>query len=369
MPALPPIYFERLLEDSPDIIVAVDRHGAIVFFNDGARTALGYLPEEVLGKHVRMFYPSEDDARAVMRAMRDPSTDSPGKVRNFQTTFVTRSGERLNVAISGSLIHDEHGNEIGSIGFAKDLAEIQRQDQLTTLGEIAIGVAHEINNPLFAVLNNVSLIGADMRRMQDDTLYDVQAERLDSIESSVGKIQSAVNRLAEMADGGTYGTREYLPGAQMADLSTPAAATPAPRPAAPAREATDVVKAGPLAGLRVLVADDDLAVCQSVGEILRGAGSEVTTTASGREAEVELTRGSYDLVLSDVVMPDVDGYDLYMHVREHYPEVPVVLMTAFFYDRDHIIKRAKVAGLDGVLFKKPIDPERLIDTVRERCGR
>ncbi|MBY0277625.1 response regulator [Candidatus Binatia bacterium] len=365
MSALPPIYFERLLEDSPDIIVAVDKHGAIVFFNDGARTALGYLPEEVLGKHVRMFYPSEADARAVMTAMRDDAIDSPGKVRNFKTTFVTRSGNRLNVAISGALIHDEHGNQIGSIGFAKDLAEIQRQDQLTTLGEIAIGVAHEINNPLFAVLNNVSLIGADMRRMQDDSLYDVQAERLDSIESSVNKIQRAVNRLAEMADGGTYGTREYLPGAQMTDLRSTGPETPtAPRVSTRPSMAGD----GPLSGLRVLVADDDLAVCHSVAEILRGAGAAVNTVASGREAEVELTHAPYDLVLSDVVMPDVDGYDLYMHVREHYPAIPVVLMTAFFYDRDHIIKRAKVAGLDGVIFKKPVDAERLIDTVRERCG-
>jgi PAS domain S-box-containing protein len=369
MSALPPIYFERLLEDSPDIIVAVDKHGAIVFFNDGARTALGYLPEEVLGKHVRMFYPSEEDARAVMRAMRDPNVDSPGKVRNFQTTFVTRSGERLNVAISGALIHDEQGNEIGSIGFAKDLAEIQRHDQLTTLGEIAVGVAHEINNPLFAVLNNVSLIGADMRRMGDDALYDVQAERLDSIESSVNKIQRAVNRLAEMADDGTYGTREYLPGTQMADLSS-ASDQPATRPpGALPRSSAAAPGDGPLSGLRVLVADDDLAVCHSVSEILRGAGCDVTMVASGREAEDELARAPYDLVLSDVVMPDVDGYDLYMHVREKYPSIPVVLMTAFFYDRDHIIKRAKVAGLDGVLFKKPVDPERLIATVRERCGR
>jgi PAS domain S-box-containing protein len=373
MPALPPIYFERLLEDSPDIIVAVDRHGAIVFFNDGARTALGYLPEEVLGKHVSIFYPSQEDARAVMRAMRDPAVDSPGKVRNFQTTFVTRSGQWLNVAISGALIHDQQGQEIGSIGFAKDLAEIQRHEQLTTLGEIAIGVAHEINNPLFAVLNNVSLIGADLRRMQDDPLYDVQTERLDSIESSVGKIQSAVNRLAEMADGGTYGTREYLPGAQMADLrSQPdeaddAAATSSARSAL--CQSSDGVSPGPLAGLRVLVADDDLAVCHSVSEILRGAGSDVTMVASGLEAEVALLHDTYDLVLSDVVMPDVDGYDLYMHVREKYPQLPVVLMTAFFYDRDHIIKRAKVAGLDGVIFKKPVDPERLIATVRERCGR
>jgi PAS domain S-box-containing protein len=366
MPALPPIYFERLLEDSPDIIVAVDRHGEIVFYNDGARTALGYLPEEVLGKHVSIFYPTLEDAKAVMRAMRDDTIDSPGKVRNFKTTFVTRSGERINVAISGALIHDEQGNEIGSIGFAKDLAEIQRHDQLTTLGEIAVGVAHEINNPLFAVLNNVALIGADMRRMSNDPMYDVQAERLDSIESSVGKIQSAVNRLADLAGGAAYGTREYLPGTQMTDLSSEQSGASRERSV---ERGTNADGDRPLEGLRVLVADDDLSVCQSVGEILRARGSEVTMVSSGRQAEQALERQPFDLVLSDVVMPDIDGYDLYMHVRERYPQVPVVLMTAFFYDRDHIIKRAKVAGLDGVIFKKPVDPERLVQVVRERCGR
>src|SRR5262249_6437448 len=159
----PPIYFERLLEDSPDIIVAVNRRGEVIFYNEGARTALGYHPKEVLGRHVNDFYPSPDEARAVMRAMRDPAIDAPGKVKNFQTLFVTRSGERIAVAISGSLIHDEQGNEIGSIGFAKDLREIHHQDQLATLGEIAVGVAHEINNPLAAILNNIALLGHDLR--------------------------------------------------------------------------------------------------------------------------------------------------------------------------------------------------------------
>ncbi len=363
MTALPPIYFERLLEDSPDIIVAVDRQGIIIFFNDGAQTALGYLPEEVLGKHVSMFYPTLDDAKAVMRAMRDAHVDSPGKVRNFKTTFVTREGKRINVAISGALIHDEQGNEIGSIGFAKDLAEIQRHNQLTTLGEIAVGVAHEINNPLFAVLNNVALIGADLRKMADDKLYDIQAERLDSIESSVGKIQSAVNRLAEMAGGAAYGTREYLPGTQMTDLR--GGTVPSSAGARAAAALQNGGASGALAGLHVLVVDDDLAVCHSVSEILRAQGCEVTTATSGREAEHQLQQRRYDLVLSDVVMPDVDGYDLYMYVRERYPDTPVVLMTAFFYDRDHVIKRAKVAGLDGVIFKKPVDPARLVEIVRE----
>jgi DNA-binding NarL/FixJ family response regulator len=66
---------------------------------------------------------------------------------------------------------------------------------------------------------------------------------------------------------------------------------------------------------------------------------------------------------------DVDGYELLKHVREFHPETPVVLMTAFFYDRDHVIKRSKLAGLDGVLYKKPVDPERLVELVREHCRR
>jgi PAS domain S-box-containing protein len=370
MSALPPIYFERLLEDSPDIVVAVDRRGEVIFYNDGARTALGYTPDEVRGQHVQIFYPSIEHARAVMKAMRDPAIDGPGKVKNFQTVFVTRGGEKIAVAISGSLIYDDQGAEIGSIGFAKDLREIHRQDQLVTLGEIAIGVAHEINNPLAAILNNVALLGHDVRQDTSDG-FDVQSERLDSIESSVGQIRRIVNRLTDMAGAGEYDTREYLPGARMADLRSPGDIhVPQPGEGAfQADRASVVPQDRPLDGLEVLVVDDDLAVCHSAGAILETQGCIVTTATSGAEAQRILATRDFDLVLSDVVMPDVDGYDVYMTVRERYPETPVVLMTAFFYDRDHVIKRSKLAGLDGVLFKKPIDPARLVSLVRERCGR
>ena len=362
MSSLPLIYFERLLEDSPDIVVAVDRHGEIIFYNDGARTALGYHPAEVLGRHVAIFYPSLEEAKTVMRAMRDPSIDGPGKVKNFQTTFVTRSGEQIAVAISGTLIHDEQGRESGSIGFAKDLREIHRQDQLATLGEIAVSIAHEINNPLAAIVNNLRLLDDSLRKLPDDQEYDLQAERIESIESSVDKIQRIVNRVAEMADAGEYGTREYLPGTRMTDLSTPE------EKAKPAR-AGCVNGKGALSGLHVLVADDDLAVLQSVSEVLRAQGCEVSTAQNGREAFERITTDIPDMVLSDVVMPDLDGYDLYMAIRERHPELPVVLMTAFFYDRDHVIKRSKLQGLEGVLFKKPVDPVRLVEIVREKCGR
>src|SRR5262245_66445168 len=122
VPRLPAIYFERLLESSPDIVVAVDRKGIIIFYNDGARSTLGYSPDEVLGQHVSRIYPDLEEARKVMAAMRDGlGADATGQVRNFETRFVAKSGAQIPVAISGSVIHTDTGEELGSIGFAKEL--------------------------------------------------------------------------------------------------------------------------------------------------------------------------------------------------------------------------------------------------------
>jgi PAS domain S-box-containing protein len=368
--SLPPIYFERLLEDSPDIVIAVNRAGEIVFYNDGARTALGYAADEVLGRRVDIVYRSLDDAKQVMAAMRDPKIDAPGKVSNFQTTLRTSSGEDMRVAISGVLIHDDEGRETGSIGFARDLHEIHRQDQLTTLGEIAVSVAHELNNPITAILNNLALLGRDVRDLAGDADCEIELERVDSIGTSIGKIKVIVDRLTEKAGAGEYDTLEYMPGKVMFNLrhaEEDAAAAAEKAKASEARAAE--LNGHALRGLHVLVADDDLAVCHSVEDLLRSQGCRVTTARNGREAEELLERGTYDLVLSDVVMPDIDGYELFRYVREHHPTTPVVLMTAFFYDRDHVIKRSKLAGLDGVLYKKPVDPGRLVELVREHCRR
>jgi CheY-like chemotaxis protein len=72
-------------------------------------------------------------------------------------------------------------------------------------------------------------------------------------------------------------------------------------------------------------------------------------------------------VLSDVVMPDIDGYQLYQYVKKKTPDLPVVLMTAFNYDKDHIIKRSCLEGLQGVVFKKPVNPVLLKKTLLQQC--
>ena len=344
-------YLEQLIESSPDIVVAVDRNGIVVFYNDGAEKNLGYTAAEVLGQHVITLYPSMSDARRVMDAMRSEESGGPGKIKNFETSFIDRWGQHIPVAISGSILYDDDGFEIGSLGFAKDLREIRRKDRLATLGEVAVAVCHEINNPLEVILNQIDLLARFVHEAASDERAVVEEDRLESVRRELNKIQRIINRLVDMAKGADYTTREYHDGTRMADLAT------GPRSAT-----------GPsLCGLRVLVVDDDLGVCQSLRDLLRQEGCDVLTAGGGIEALRILDHTDVDIVVSDVVMPDLDGYDLFMEIK-HRGTTPVLLMTGYYYDRDHVIKRSRLEGLESVIFKKPIDPFRLKETIRKQCG-
>ncbi len=357
---LPRIYFEKLLENSPDIVVAVDRQGAIVFYNDGARQTLGYTSEEVLGKPVTLLYQSLDAARRVMRAMRAQEAGPRGTVKNCETMFRAKDGSEIPVAISGSIAYDDAGEEVGSIGFAKDLRQIRKRDRLLTLGELAVSLAHEINNPLEVITNTMELLEEFVRRTATDEQMVVEGERFETVTRELAKIHAIVGRVQDLAAGDAYETRQYLPGTLMTDLRH---GTPTPDPVPAANGATPSI-----AGLTILVVDDDLGVCQSLAELLRHQGCTAVIATAATDALRLANTQHFDLVVSDVVMPDMDGYDLYMELKESQPRLPVILMTGYLYDRDHVIKRSKLAGLaTGVLYKKPIDLERLKKIIHTHC--
>ena len=357
---LPPVYFEHLLASSLDIVIAVDNEGQIIFYNDGAYRTLGYTLAEIRGKPVTTVYPNIEEARRVMAAMRGKEFGETGQVKNFETELVAKNGEHIPVAISGSVIYDEIGHELGSIGFLKDLREIRRRDQLATLGELAVGLAHRINNPLEVIFNNLEVLSKHLAQVLPDEEHVVEEERIDSIQRELKKIRTIVSRIDDLAHGGSYTTTEYLHGSRMADLGREETIlSPVPEEAQPTNRA--------LAGLTILVVDDDLGVCYSLRDLLREEGCEVEVATNGLEALKVLARRKVDIVVSDVVMPDLDGYDLYMEVRERYRQTPVILMTAYFYDKDHVIKRSRLEGLQEVIFKKPVDPARLKQIILQRC--
>jgi PAS domain S-box-containing protein len=357
--SLPPQYFQKLVESCPDIIIAVDRRGTIIFYNEGARSNLGFAQEEIIGKSVLEIYPDLEEARRVMAAIRAGDGGEKGKVRNLETVFKTKNGERIQVAISGSIIYDEQGQEAGSIGFAKDIREIRRKNRLATLCEIAVGLSHEINNSLEVLVNQQELLRQYFTRVVSDEDYIVESERLDSVDRQIRKIQEITRRIAEMAEQGSYGTKEYLGGKIMADLTIPSAT--------PVQDPERAPDGFPIEGLRLLVVDDDLGVCQSLRDLLQQERCVVDVAPDVKRALELIDRKEFDLVLSDVVMPDLDGYELFKRVKKSHPTLPVVLMTAYFYDKDHVIKRSCLDGLKGVIYKKPIDPERLKRIIQAHC--
>ena len=344
---------EQLIARSRDIVVATNRDGNVDYYNDGASRSLGYRPEEIMGQYSARLYPDLDEAKRVMKAMREPGHGGVDIVETFQTTFLSKTGERIPVAISGTILRDENGEEDGTIGFAKDLREILRKDQLATLGEVAVGLSHEINNPLAVILNQVQLLEGDIARLAGEADCSVETERLDAMRREIGRISQILERLGQMVETEAYETIEYIGPARMIDLRKRY------EPAGDAR----------LKGLRVLVADDDIGICRSMKEILESEGCAVETAGDGAEALRRLEVAPFDVVLTDVVMPNMDGYELYTAVHEKYPQLPVLMMTAFHYDRDHVIKRSRLEGLEGVIFKKPVDPARLRDVLAESVAR
>jgi len=354
---LPKVYFERLLETSPDIVVAVDRQGVVIFYNAGAADTLGYNANEIMGTPVARLYPDQAEARRVMQAMREGG----GHVNTFETEFVAKDGHKVPVAISGSIIHDEKGREQGSIGFAKDIQRLREHDQLVTLGQLAVSLAHEVNNPLEVLVNQVELLERFLKQKATTDDYTREHERVEAIKRELRRIQSIVERVGEMAANGFYAAREYLPGQLMTDLGLDAGPVE--------EENADACSCGgEIRGKTVLVVDDDDGVRQSMAEILGSEGVTVLTTPSGREALSFLESTRVDLVISDVQMPDMDGYELFRCIRGGHAKLPVVLMTAYYYDKDHVIKRSKADGLRDVIFKKPIDPARLREIVESRAG-
>jgi CheY-like chemotaxis protein len=303
-----------------------------------------------------MIYGTIEECRRLMSAMRSAERDTAGTTQNFETVLIDKQGNRIPAAISGSIIKDSEGKEIGSIGFAKDLREIRARQQLATVGEVAVSLAHEVNNPLEAINNQLELVAKCVAHRCTDEEFVVEGERLEAIQRELEKIRDTVGRIQKASGEAEYGTREYLPGKLMTDL--------APR--------TNGAKEGAgLDGVRVLVVDDDKGVCNSLRDVLRDEHCKVFTANGGIEALAVLAKEPVDVVLSDVVMPDMDGYDLYMELKERQPETPVVLMTAYYYDKDHVIKRSRLEGLDQVIFKKPIDPKRLkaiLQQVSKRDG-
>jgi CheY-like chemotaxis protein len=120
---------------------------------------------------------------------------------------------------------------------------------------------------------------------------------------------------------------------------------------------------------RVLVVEDSVGVRELERVILEAAGYEVVTAVDGLDGVARLTDEPADLVVSDVEMPGMDGFDLTRTIRRTrgWEQVPVIIMTSRGSEAD---QRAGLdAGASAYLLKTEFDQNQLVETVRRLVGR
>jgi PAS domain S-box-containing protein len=123
---------------------------------------------------------------------------------------------------------------------------------------------------------------------------------------------------------------------------------------------------GALSGTKILLVDDDSDALEVLAMVLRGAGAEVVAAESATHAWQQMHERRFDLLVSDISMPQVGGYALIAQVRRHFgPSIRAAALTASASSEDRT--RALVAGFDRHI-AKPVEPDALVALLAELAG-
>jgi PAS domain S-box-containing protein len=147
----------NLIEGSIDGIVASDKKGNIVIFNEGAEKIFQCAGEEVIGKmDVADLYPP-GQATKIREDLYSDEYGGPGKLANYEATILNKSGREVPVWISASIIY-EYGKVLGNVVFFRDLTKrkalekrVLQSERLATIGQGVAYISHEVKNPLTVI--------------------------------------------------------------------------------------------------------------------------------------------------------------------------------------------------------------------------
>lgn len=213
---------ERVVGLSVDAIVAADRMGNVLIFNESAERVFGYKAEEVIGKiNIEKIYPP-GIAREAMRMMRSTSWGGAGWVNGVRLEILTKEGKNVPISLYGAIVYED-GQEVATIGYFMDLREklrLQKQmeeiDQKlaqreteAALAELAGALAHELNQPLTTINSRIYLLDKKIGN-SDPVKSDLKI-----LQQEVDKMAQIVRRIGLVTH---YETRSYAGRAQIIDI-------------------------------------------------------------------------------------------------------------------------------------------------------
>jgi len=169
-------FLNKIIMSSPNAIMAADMKGNIIIWNRAAEETLGYKTKEVIGKmNIRKVYP-EGMAKEIMKMMRSREYGGVGRLSSYPMVYVRQDEEILEGNLSAAIIYDAQGKEIASVGMFIDLKErldmerelretqekLLQSEKLAAMGRLTSQIAHELNNPLYGIMNTLELLKTEV---------------------------------------------------------------------------------------------------------------------------------------------------------------------------------------------------------------
>jgi PAS domain S-box-containing protein len=201
------MFLRNILRSALDGIITADRSGKIIIFNEAAAEVTGYSVAEALDAlYIWQIYPGEGKAtaRKVMRDLRGDGYGGSGKLKQYHVDILGKDGQSIPISLYATLIYEE-GREIASIGFFHDLRErlrikseleraqlqLLQAEKMASLGKLAAGVAHQLNNPL----GSITLFA---RLMIEE--YDLPAAAQTDLERILGDAERCRDTVKELLE-------------------------------------------------------------------------------------------------------------------------------------------------------------------------
>ncbi|MBI5180701.1 MAG: PAS domain S-box protein [Nitrospirae bacterium] len=175
-------YLKNILEYSADIVITTDLNGNVVEFNKTAEEILEYKREEVIGKPADEFYLDKNERKYILDMV-----SKKGKINNYETRFMTKSGKILQVSLTLSHLKDNSGKLIGTVGISRDVTAKKELDQMKL--DFMYMLTHDIKSPLSILLGLSTMVMEGKFGSVDEKII----EPLRSIYSSGRKISSLVD--------------------------------------------------------------------------------------------------------------------------------------------------------------------------------
>lgn len=217
-------WFSTTLRAIGDAVVAVDAAGRITFMNRAAEKLIGRSEGLAKGQPLGQVF------RLLNEKTREPVPDPiqlalarQEVVRLPADTALVSAERELPVEDSVAPIVDDRGERLGAVIVLRDITEERRArqqiaaaDRLASLGAVAAGIAHEINNPLTYILGNVGFLGEELERVAQLVQATVPSNRRQDVNQALGRLGELIGEVDEgatrvsriVADLGLFGRRD-----------------------------------------------------------------------------------------------------------------------------------------------------------------